>query len=73
MKFLLASLKALTNSTNCSESRIKFGFRLSFSLIGRLLPVHIHSRLLEQFPGSQAGFGTSFRYTGSYKKTGTTL
>ena len=29
MKFLLASLKTLTNSKNCSESCIKFLFRLS--------------------------------------------
>jgi hypothetical protein len=28
MKFLLASLKTLTNSKCCSESRIKFLFRL---------------------------------------------
>jgi hypothetical protein len=33
MKFLIASLKTLTNSTNFSESRIKFLFRLSFALI----------------------------------------
>jgi hypothetical protein len=35
MKFLLASMKTLTNSKSCSESRIKFLFRLSFALIGR--------------------------------------
>jgi hypothetical protein len=35
MKFLLASLKTLTNSTNCSESRIKLLLRLSFALICR--------------------------------------
>jgi hypothetical protein len=43
MKFLLASLKTLSNSKNCSESRIKYLFRLSFAF-----PVYIHSRLLEQ-------------------------
>jgi hypothetical protein len=31
--FLLASLKMLTNSKNCSKSRIKFLFQLSFALI----------------------------------------
>ncbi len=40
MKFLLASLKTLTNSKNCSESRIKYLFRLSFALIGQLFPVY---------------------------------
>ncbi len=35
MKFLLDSLKTLTNSKSCSESRIKFLFGLSFALIGK--------------------------------------
>ncbi len=35
MKFLLVSLKTLTNSKNRSESRIKFLFWLSLALIGR--------------------------------------
>jgi hypothetical protein len=65
MKFLLA------NSKNCSVSRIKFLFRLSFALIGRFFPVYIHSRLSEQFSGSQAGYGTTFRDTGGYQKAGT--
>jgi hypothetical protein len=34
---LLASLKTLINSKNCSESRIKFLFWFSFALIGRFL------------------------------------
>jgi hypothetical protein len=33
VKFLLASLKPLTNSKSCSESRITFLFRLSFALL----------------------------------------
>ncbi len=33
MKFLLAFLKTLTYSKNCSESRIKFPIALSFALI----------------------------------------
>jgi hypothetical protein len=49
MKFLLASLKTLINS----KSRINFLFRLSFALIGRFFHVYIHSRLSEQFSGSQ--------------------
>jgi hypothetical protein len=53
MKFLLASLKTLTISKNYSESRIKFLFRLSFALIARIFS--IHSRLSDQFSGSQAG------------------
>jgi hypothetical protein len=31
IKFIVASLKTLTDSRNCSESRIKFLFRLSFA------------------------------------------
>ncbi len=38
----------------CSESRIRFLFRLSFAFIGRFILVYIHSRLLEQFSESQA-------------------
>jgi hypothetical protein len=34
VKFLFASLKTLTNSKDCYVSRIKFMFRLSFTLIG---------------------------------------
>jgi hypothetical protein len=54
VKFLLASLKTLTNFKHCySESRIKFVFRLSFALIGRFFPVFINSRLSEPFSGSR--------------------
>jgi hypothetical protein len=66
MKFLLASLKTLTNSSSCSESRIKFTFRLSFVLGGQFFLVYIHSRLSEQFL-SQAGSGTTFKGTGDQK------
>jgi hypothetical protein len=71
MKFFLASLKTLTDSKYCSVSRIKVLFRLSFALIGRFFPVYIHSRLSEQFSGSQAGYGTTLRDTGGYQKAGT--
>ncbi len=73
MKFLLASLKTLTNAKNCSESRIKFLFRLSFALIGQVFSGvrYIHSRLSEQFSESQAGFGTTVNGTGGYQKAGT--
>jgi hypothetical protein len=71
MKFLLASLKTLIDSENCSESRIKFLFRLSFALIGQFFPVYIHSRLSEQFSGSQSGYETTFRDTGGYQKART--
>jgi hypothetical protein len=33
--------------------------------------VYIHGRLSEQFSESQAGFGTTFKGTGGYQKTGT--
>jgi hypothetical protein len=71
MKILLASLKTFTISKNCSVNRINFLFRLSFALIGRFFPVYIHSRLSEQFSGSQAGYGKTFRDTGGYQKAGT--
>ncbi len=69
MKFLLASLKTPNNSKNCSESRIKFLFRLSFAVISRFFPVYIHSWLSEQFSGSQAGYGKTFRDTAAIRKS----
>jgi hypothetical protein len=54
LKFLLPSLKTLTNFKNCSESRIKF--RLSFDLIGRFSLGYIHGQLSNHFSGSQGGF-----------------
>ena len=71
MKILLASLKTLTDSENCSESRIKFLFRLSFPLIGNFFLAYIHSRLSEKFSELQAGFETTFKGTGGYQKAGT--
>jgi hypothetical protein len=71
MKFLLASLQTLPDSENCSESRIKFLFRLSFALIGQCFSNVFHSQLSEQFSGSQACYGTTFRDTGGYQKAGT--
>jgi hypothetical protein len=60
-----------SNTTNCSESRIKFLFRLSFALIGRFFSVYIHSRLFEQFSESEAGSGKTFKGTGGYQKAET--
>jgi hypothetical protein len=68
MRFLLASLKTLFNSINCSENGIKFLLRLSFALLGPFFPVYVHSRLSKQFSGSQAGYGTTFRDTDSSQK-----
>ncbi len=48
LTFLLSSLKTLTNSKECSLSRIKFLFRLFFTLIGWISLVCIHDRLSEQ-------------------------
>jgi hypothetical protein len=45
MKFLLASLKTLTNTENSSNSRVKFLFRLSFAIVGGFFPVYIHGML----------------------------
>ncbi len=71
IKFLLASVKTLTNSNSYSERRNIFKCRLSFALIGRFFPLYIHSRLWEQFSGTQAAFGTTFRDTSGFQKAGT--
>jgi len=56
-------LNTLTNSKNCSESRVKFLFWLSYTLIGRL-----HSwPAFEQLTGSQVAFVTTLRVTGSHR------
>ncbi len=68
MKFLLASLITLNDSENCSESSIKFLFRLSFVLTGQFFPVYINIRLLEQFSGSQAVYGTTLRELAAIRK-----
>jgi hypothetical protein len=36
-----------------------------------LFPAYIYSWLSDQFSGSHAGFGTTFRDTGGYQKAGT--
>jgi hypothetical protein len=41
------------------------------TLIDQFFPVYMQSRLSEQFSGSQAGIGTTFRDTGGYQKAGT--
>jgi hypothetical protein len=64
---MLVSWKMFTSSKSCSESRIKFLFRLSFALIGQFFLVYSHNRLSEQFSESQAGFGTNFKGTGRNK------
>jgi len=57
---------------NYSGCRIKFMFRFFFALIGQFSPVYnyIHGRLSESFSGSQAVFGTTFRFTGGFWKPG---
>ncbi len=64
MKFSFSSLKTLIDYKNCS------GFPL-LSLLDFFLCTYIHSRLSEQFSRSQAGYGTTFRDTGSYQKAWT--
>ncbi len=56
--FILSFWLFFENTTfnNCSVSRMKFLFWLSFALIGRFYPVYFHSRLSKQFSGSQAAF-----------------
>jgi hypothetical protein len=55
MKFFLASLKhSPILKTVPKKSRITFLFWFSFALIGKFFPMYIHSRLSEQFSGSQA-------------------
>jgi hypothetical protein len=65
IRFLLASLKILCNFKECSESRIN-----SFpAFLPEFLQctMFVHGWLLEQFSGSQAAFGTTFRVTGGYQ------
>jgi hypothetical protein len=63
IKFLLAYLKTLTNSKNCSVRRIKFLFQLSFALIGGFSLLYNHGQpsvsqvAFEQLLESQAAFG----------------
>ncbi len=59
MNFLLASLKTIEKLVRKSHQSVQ----LSFVFIGQFFPVYIHSRLSEQCSGSQAGYGTTFRYT----------
>ncbi len=64
LTFLLASLKTLTNSKDCSESCIKFLFRLSFSLINRfffLCTLYIHGPFSERFSEITGGFRNGFQ------------
>jgi hypothetical protein len=49
IKLLLAPVKTLTVSKNCSESRIKLLFRLPFALSDRFSPVYIYVRFSGQF------------------------
>ncbi len=66
MKFLLASLKTLTNSKSCSKNRINFCS--GFALIGQFILVYIHSRLWTIFEGTdgyrKAGTSSRKRITG---------
>jgi hypothetical protein len=64
MKFLLASLKTLINSKDCSGRRIKFLFWLFFALFGGFSPIYIYGRLSKQFLGLQVAFRTTFKVTG---------
>jgi hypothetical protein len=70
-KVLLAALKGLTNSKDCPVSRIKFLFRLSYTLIVEISPVYMDGRLSKQLSESQAAFGTTFKVTGGFRKSGT--
>jgi hypothetical protein len=69
---LSGSLKTLIGSENCSESRFKqISVPAFLCSHWSIFSVYIHSRHLEQFSGSQAGYGTTFRDTGGYQKAGT--
>ncbi len=70
-KFLLASLKTLANSKNCTSHQISVSIRLSFALVGRFFPVYIHGHFSEQVSESHAAFRTTFSDTGGCQKSGT--
>ncbi len=69
MRFLLATLKTLTNS-----KKLFWKAALNFcpvSLVDFSSVLYIHSRLSEQFSWSRAGYLTTFGDTGGYQKAGT--
>jgi hypothetical protein len=69
-KFLLASLKTLTNSKSCSESRIKFSVQ-AFLCSHWSIYFCVHSKpSFGTISESQVGFGTTFKGTGGYQKAG---
>jgi hypothetical protein len=73
-KFLLAFLKKLTNSNNCTERCIKFLFRLSFAVLGLFSFVYtVHSwQAFRTIFIITAVFQNNFRVAGGYLKDGTT-
>jgi hypothetical protein len=61
-KFLLASMKTLTNSKNCWKSRTRISVPDFFFLIGRFsLVSYMLQAAVGQFSESQAAFGSIFR------------
>ncbi len=80
MKFLLASLKTLTNSKFSFKSCITFLFQLSLTIINRSFQWSFMAGFRNDFQESLEAFGTIFRitggfwndfYTGGYWKDGT--
>ncbi len=75
---LLASMKTLTNTEACTESRHGILSRLTICVIGWFPPrdhlsldrgkvgltIHVHGRFTEQFSESHQGYGASFTVTG---------
>ncbi len=74
IKFLLASLKQLANfnSKIVLKAVLNLGSRFPSLLLVVFFSVQ-YDRILEQFSGSQAAFGTTFRVAGGYRKAGTSF
>jgi hypothetical protein len=67
-KVFVCFLKTLINSKNCPESAPYFCFSFpSLSLVD-FLRCTFTGRISEQFSGSHAAFGITFRVTGGYLK-----
>ncbi len=66
MKFLLASLKTLTNSKFSFKSCITFLFRLSLTFISRSFQWSFMAGFRNNYQESLGAFGTIYRITGGF-------
>jgi hypothetical protein len=80
-KIFLASMKTLTNTETCTESRHRIILRLTISVIGWFPPRNhllldrgkdgLSRRFTEQFSESHPGYGASFTVKGGFLNAAT--